>query len=305
MPKTQSNLAIVAFIPVFHRGYMEMFNSYPNAKELYVIDPDSINDGDDIEYLRKDLRKLAVSDTLSLARNVGNFNTVKILDENIMKSIDSPNYTIVLPDEDISRHISKQLKSAKVKFHSVFLRWDRRSIDNINIDTADVKATKNINDIKHMNMAIEASGHSSDIWRRVGGVIVIDSKAWKSSSNIGEPTPHSPWMEGDPRNIFNRGVGIEMSLFTHSEAMLIATAAKEGVSVSGASIYVTDYPCPACAKLIAHSGIKNLYYKEGYAVLDGAKVLDEYGVSQTKVLVADTSDTHPEAWVPYVKKKST
>jgi dCMP deaminase len=43
-------------------------------------------------------------------------------------------------------------------------------------------------------------------------------------------------------------------------------------------MYVTDFPCPPCAKLIAAAGISRLYFREGYAVLDGQDVLDAAGV---------------------------
>ena len=43
-------------------------------------------------------------------------------------------------------------------------------------------------------------------------------------------------------------------------------------------IYVTDFPCPPCAKLIAGAGIERVYYRQGYAVLDGADVLQAAGV---------------------------
>ena len=43
-------------------------------------------------------------------------------------------------------------------------------------------------------------------------------------------------------------------------------------------MYVTVFPCPPCAKLIAYSGIKRLYCGGGYAVLDGEEVLKSNGV---------------------------
>ena len=43
-------------------------------------------------------------------------------------------------------------------------------------------------------------------------------------------------------------------------------------------MYVTDFPCPPCAKLIAGAGIAKLCFREGYAVLDGQDVLEAAGV---------------------------
>ncbi|MCY3412294.1 MAG: dCMP deaminase family protein [Candidatus Heimdallarchaeota archaeon] len=50
----------------------------------------------------------------------------------------------------------------------------------------------------------------------------------------------------------------------HAEANAIIQAAKHGVRLEGASIYVTASPCFNCFKLIANAGIKKIYYLEFY-----------------------------------------
>jgi dCMP deaminase len=60
----------------------------------------------------------------------------------------------------------------------------------------------------------------------------------------------------------------------HAEANAIIQAAKNGVSVNGADIYVTASPCWHCFKLIANSGIQRIFYGEFYRdqhVIDIAK----------------------------------
>jgi dCMP deaminase len=49
-------------------------------------------------------------------------------------------------------------------------------------------------------------------------------------------------------------------------------------------MYVTDFPCPPCAKLIAGAGIARLYFRTGYAVLDGQDVLEQAGVEVVQVV---------------------
>jgi dCMP deaminase len=44
----------------------------------------------------------------------------------------------------------------------------------------------------------------------------------------------------------------------------VAQAAKHGVMIDGAEIYVTASPCLTCFKLIANAGIRVVYYKEFY-----------------------------------------
>jgi dCMP deaminase len=99
-------------------------------------------------------------------------------------------------------------------------------------------------------------------------------------SATNEHAPHrlSAYTVGDPRSNLHKGVGYELSTATHAEAQLIARAAREGRSTAGAVLYVTDFPCPPCAKLIAAAGVIRLYFRTGYAVLDGEQVLEAAGV---------------------------
>lgn len=46
----------------------------------------------------------------------------------------------------------------------------------------------------------------------------------------------------------------------HSEVDAIGKAAAEGVSLAGAKIFITRYPCEACARAIVTSGIKTVIY---------------------------------------------
>lgn len=85
-------------------------------------------------------------------------------------------------------------------------------------------------------------------------------------------------MRGDPRAIFNKGVHIELSSYLHAEAHVIAEAARRGIATEGADLYVTTFPCPVCAKLLAATGIARLYYRDGYSVLDGEEVLLGAGI---------------------------
>ncbi|UNY47076.1 dCMP deaminase [Cronobacter phage LPCS28] len=50
----------------------------------------------------------------------------------------------------------------------------------------------------------------------------------------------------------------------HAELNAILYAAKRGISIEGATMYVTVSPCADCAKAIAQSGIKQLVYCVDY-----------------------------------------
>lgn len=50
----------------------------------------------------------------------------------------------------------------------------------------------------------------------------------------------------------------------HAEQNAIADAARRGISVQGATIYNTHFPCINCAKILASSGIKLIKYHLNY-----------------------------------------
>ena len=73
-------------------------------------------------------------------------------------------------------------------------------------------------------------------------------------------------------------MALDLYSSNHAEAEIVTAAAKQGISLDGAEILTTTFPCPLCAKLLARSGIKRLYFVEGYGVLDAEQVLKAYGV---------------------------
>lgn len=50
----------------------------------------------------------------------------------------------------------------------------------------------------------------------------------------------------------------------HAEQNAIADAARRGVSLEGATVYITHYPCINCAKILAAAGIRQIKYHNDY-----------------------------------------
>ena len=50
----------------------------------------------------------------------------------------------------------------------------------------------------------------------------------------------------------------------HAEANLIAYAAKKGVALEGATLYITHSPCRKCSELIIQAGIERIFYEKMY-----------------------------------------
>ena len=49
-----------------------------------------------------------------------------------------------------------------------------------------------------------------------------------------------------------------------AEQWCLALAAKKGISLQGATAYITKYPCRICESLLTEAGIKRVVYQEGY-----------------------------------------
>lgn len=61
----------------------------------------------------------------------------------------------------------------------------------------------------------------------------------------------------------------------HAEANAIAWAARCGIAIEGASLYVTLSPCLPCAKMILTAGIQAVYFAEPYRDTSGLDYLSD------------------------------
>ena len=89
---------------------------------------------------------------------------------------------------------------------------------------------------------------------RVGCVLALENRVIAMGYNGFLPgAPHSSYVRD----------GHEMAT-VHAEQNAIADAAKRGISVAGATAYITHFPCIHCAKLLAASGITKIIFGADY-----------------------------------------
>jgi len=280
---------------VLHEGYRRLFKKFPGAT-LYILGPDIISS---FRPLAKDLRALDPKFIKPAVETFGVLAKVEIASATDLEALNQSNTQIVMPDEDVSHELPARFFGDRhIEYSPVFLRWDRRRSEAQEQIGPGQTVTSAPADQELMNAANQESWASSDIWRRVGALIVRDGQVVLHAHNRAVPTDITPWVEGDPRNNFGKGAAIEMSLFIHAEAALVAQAAHEGIALAGASLYVTTFPCPNCAKLIAAAGMAKCYYSSGYAMLDGERLFEQTGVEVIKV-EGKLDDPPEEVWVPY------
>lgn len=67
----------------------------------------------------------------------------------------------------------------------------------------------------------------------------------------------------------------ELCRGVHAEQNAIIQAAVFGVSVKGATMYITNYPCSVCAKIILNAGISEVVYEGEYEDALATQLLTE------------------------------
>jgi dCMP deaminase len=269
-------------MPVYHQGYVNFFAKFPEVKTLVLLPGETLR-----EYgpFHKDIHQIEPDILKAMLDSLGRFDEIMVADEEGLKSYNNEDCELIMPDEG-ALHMFKDaiLPQAKVNWQHIFLRWDSKKASKENALAPDKMISREEFDRKFIDLAKEEGTKSSDWWRGVGAVLVDqDRQVIFKTHNHHLPSAHTPYINGDARAQFHKGDHIELTTSIHAEATIIALAAKSGIKVEGMSMYVTDFPCPACAKLIAKGGIKKLYYQLGYAVLDGESVLRDAGVEIVKV----------------------
>jgi len=69
----------------------------------------------------------------------------------------------------------------------------------------------------------------------------------------------------------------------HAERNIIFYAARKGISLEGATMYITHNPCIGCAQAMAAAGIRRVVYAEFYKTAEGIDFLKELNIEIVKV----------------------
>ena len=135
-------------------------------------------------------------------------------------------------------------------------------------------------DAYFLTMARHAATRSTCLRRKVGAVAVLDRHVLSTGYN-GAPSglKHCEFtgclreQKGVPS-----GERHEICRGLHAEQNVIIQAAVHGVSLKGATIYVTATPCVICAKMLINCGIKRVVCGEQYPDGMALEMLRDAGV---------------------------
>jgi dCMP deaminase len=276
---------LLLYLPVLHRGYEAFFARHPEAGSVLLL---GVGFGRTFPSLAKDIRALAPERAAEYLRLALPGRDVRVIEPADLPGAVTGD-PLVLPDEQVTRDLARRHdlgRGRELVFDPTFLRWDRDWSRAQRPARFDGQVA--VGDLPRglIGRARELAGHSSDWWRQVGAIAVRGDELLGSAWNEHYPTEYAPYEDGDPRDGFSRGVRPDLSTALHAEASIIAAAARDGVPLRGADLYVTTFPCPACARLIARAGFGRCYFAGPYSVLDGEDVLRAAGI---ELLWVDTA----------------
>ncbi|RKS71916.1 rfaE bifunctional protein nucleotidyltransferase chain/domain [Actinomadura pelletieri DSM 43383] len=268
---------ILLYLPVLTSAFESFLDRHNDASEILIL---GRGFADAFPVIRKDIRALDPDRAADYLRHSRPSTVVTVVEPaDLPDAVHADELTV--PDDALMRDVIEAHDLAartKVTFDPVFLFWDRewsragRPADHDGAVSTDELARE------YTALAQALASRSSDWWRRVGAVIVGENGVIDEAWNHHLPTEYAPYIDGDPRNNFRRGDRADLSTAIHAEASLIGRAARKGVSLEGTDLYVTTFPCPSCARLIAESGIRRCFFTGPYSVLEGDHVLRSAGV---------------------------
>ncbi len=142
-----------------------------------------------------------------------------------------------------------------------------------------------LNDKNFIKIATELATASKCVSKQVGAVIVKNGRILSTGYN-GTPTGFTNCNEHWNGEYTKEHHEWSKTYEIHAEMNAIIWAARQGISIENATIYVTLEPCSECSKNLIASGIKRIVYAKAYEHTHSAtisKFLKDNGVSIEKL----------------------
>ena len=278
---------VLLYLPVVHAGHEAFFARHADAAEVLLL---GAGFESAFKRLAKDIRALPPERAAQFLRRHAARHPVRVIEPGDLPAAVTGD-TLVLPDEDVTRHLADEQRlgaGRNLLFDRTFLRWDR--------DWSQARAPAAASTARSRPATCPGTcwpgpgswpGHSSDWWRQVGAI------AWRGGRILGRRV--EPPLPDRVRPLHRRGPAGRLQprragrpVHRHPRRGVRRRPGRaRGVPLDGADLYVTTFPCPACARLIAESGFRRCYFADPYSLLDGDTVLRAAGVELLWVDVDD------------------
>ena len=135
-----------------------------------------------------------------------------------------------------------------------------------------------------INIAKLVSSRSTCLRRNVGAVVVKNKQVLTTGYN-GAP---ARVRHCDEVGCMREKMGVpsgerhELCRALHAEQNAFLQAARHGISLEGATMYMTTQPCSICAKMIINAGIEKIIFEGDYPDTFAIELLKEAGVGLEK-----------------------
>ncbi len=136
-----------------------------------------------------------------------------------------------------------------------------------------------------MQISQLVSRRSTCLRRRVGAIIVKNRRILATGYN-GTPSKITHCSDSGCLRIklnIPSGERHELCRGLHAEQNALLQAALYGISVEGASLYITNQPCLICAKMIINAGIREIVIADGYPDKMAKEFLHEAGIKVRQI----------------------
>lgn len=272
-------MVIIGTFAIIHRGYLKILDKYPQA-DIFILSDDLAKE---LYKLEIDLRKMPVEKVKELLSS--SKRDVQTLDSNKIEQIKNTDQIVLISDDVIDEFKKRYLANhPNIIIENGFFYHPAENVARAENNGVNILKNYSEQDALFMKQAIVLASESACFWRQIGCLIVKQGKIIFRAYNQMLPNVDECYKIGCIRDNLQPGEKTaELCSVVHSEANCIAQAAYDGVSLKGTDIYVTTFPCPMCAKLIAVSGIKKCFFNQGWANFDGERVLQAAGVELIKI----------------------
>jgi len=131
-----------------------------------------------------------------------------------------------------------------------------------------------------MQIAQLASTRSTCMRRQVGALLVKEKNILATGYNGAPSGLRHCEAVGCLREKDNvpSGQRHELCRGLHAEQNAIIQAASHGVSIRGAVLFCTNFPCVICTKMLINAGIRIVYYQNGYPDALSEQMMKEAGM---------------------------
>lgn len=266
----------ILYVPVLHEGYVRFMTAAAKdgVTQFYLPGPNLIKE---LTFLEPEIRAVAPPLMRKIITGLGLFESVSVVEAETLPTL-APGDVIVTANEGWSnRLIERYFPGQPVEYQTIWLRWDEVNIHSTQAAGYSRQSTDDF-DRSIVELAEATAGHSGDWWRQVGAVMVKGWQVVSQAHNRHVPSQLAPYALGDPRDFVPAGESPEIATTLHAEQSVILDCARRGIGLQGTWLYVTIFPCSMCARLIAYSGIKRVYFRGGSASLEGQSILEQNGV---------------------------